>query len=69
MHRLNIIETVHWASFPIGFAIFFLIFSNASIIAKAVDGSTARVFCMLMGLVTQVYGGGISGNIMHEYEG
>jgi hypothetical protein len=79
---------VHWLSFPIGFCIFFLIFSNvgaiaqklpvlpsqglwaaASFLPEALKENTARVFFMLMGLVTQVFGGGIAGNLMHQYEG
>ena len=52
--RLSIIEAVHWASFPIGFSIFYLIFANVDNLALKLDISHAQVFCLMMGLITQV---------------
>lgn len=66
---LNLIEFIHWGSFPLGFYVAWIIFDNASAIATKLDGSMLRVFFLILGLLTQVYGGGITGNMMHEYEG
>ena len=66
---LNLIEITHWISFPIGFLVTFILFDNAPLIAPHVGNSNLRVFCLLLGLLSQVYGGGISGNMMHRYEG
>eukprot|EP00731_Ephydatia_muelleri_P020778 Em0013g505a len=66
---LNLIEITHWVSFPIGFLVTFILFDKALVIAPHVDNSNLRVFCLLLGLLSQVYGGGISGNMMHKYEG
>lgn len=42
---------------------------NAPKLAAHLDGDFSRVFFLLLGLLSQIYGGGISGNMMHEYEG
>jgi hypothetical protein len=65
---LNIIELVHWLSFPIGFYIAYYIFMNMDIIKLAVDNDRSRVFFLMLGLLSQVFGG--AGPIMmHMYEG
>lgn len=66
---LNLIELIHWASFPLGFWIMHFIFVHADKIAPHVGGDLSRVFFLLLGLACQVFSGGISGNLMHEYEG
>lgn len=66
---LNLIELIHWASFPLGFWIMHFIFVHANTIALHVEGDLSRVFLLILGLACQVFGGGISGNLMHEYEG
>ncbi|HEY9800135.1 MAG TPA: hypothetical protein V6D25_07235 [Leptolyngbyaceae cyanobacterium] len=66
---LNLIELIHWASFPLGFWVMDFIFVHADKIAPYVGGDLNRVFLLILGLSCQVFGGGISGNLMHEYEG
>jgi hypothetical protein len=39
------------------------------VIATHVDGDLLRVFWLQLGMACQVFGGGISGILMHEYEG
>lgn len=65
---LNLIEAIHWVSYLVGFYVTWIIFSNANILERSVDGSSFRVFLMILSLMTQVYGGGF-GITMHEYEG
>ncbi len=45
------------------------IFIHADRIAPYVGNDLNRVFLLILGLACQVFGGGISGNLMHEYEG
>ncbi|QNI70972.1 hypothetical protein [Cyanobium sp. NS01] len=66
---LNLVELIHWASFPLGFWILAYIFVHADVIATHVDGDLMRVFWLQLGMACQVFGGGISGILMHEYEG
>lgn len=66
---LNLIEVIHWASFPLGIYVLAYIFVHADVIALHVDGDRLRVFWLQLGLACQVFGGGISGIMMHEYEG
>lgn len=66
---LNLIELIHWASFPLGFYVLAYIFVHAEVIATHVDGDLLRVFWLQLGMACQVFGGGISGILMHEYEG
>uniref|UniRef100_A0A7S0XDA8 Uncharacterized protein n=1 Tax=Chromulina nebulosa TaxID=96789 RepID=A0A7S0XDA8_9STRA len=68
---LNLIEFIHWASFPIGFYVCYYIYSNANGLAQlpALGNDVNRVFFLILGLFCQIFGGGISGNMMHEYEG
>lgn len=66
---LNLIELIHWASFPLGIYVLAYIFVHADAIASHVDGDHLRVFWLQLGLACQVFGGGISGIMMHEYEG
>jgi hypothetical protein len=66
---LNLIELIHWASFPLGFYVLAYIFVHAPAIAVHVDGDLLRVFWLQLGMACQVFGGGISGILMHEYEG
>lgn len=68
---LNLIQFVHWASFPIGFALFWKLFSNASSLGQKINPNepSLGIFFILMAHVCQVFGGGISGNMMHQYEG
>lgn len=66
---LNLIELIHWASFPLGFWIMDFIFVHADKISPHVGNDLNRVFLLVLGLACQVFGGGISGNLMHEYEG
>ena len=42
---------------------------NAPKLAQILGGDYSRVFFLLLGLLSQIFGGGISGNMMHEYEG
>jgi hypothetical protein len=66
---LNLIELIHWASFPLGFYVLGYIFVHINSIAPHVDGNLLRVFWLQLGMACQVFGGGISGILMHEYEG
>jgi hypothetical protein len=68
---LNIIEFAHWVSFPIGFGVFWTIFSNIDKLGTKIDPTnpTSAAFFLLFAHVCQVFGGGISGNMMHQYEG
>jgi hypothetical protein len=66
---LNLIALIHWASFPLGFYVLAYIFVHADVIAVHVDGQLLRVFWLQLGMACQVFGGGISGILMHEYEG
>jgi hypothetical protein len=66
---LNLIELIHWASLPLGFYVLAYIFVHAPAIAAHVDGDLLRVFWLQLGMACQVFGGGISGILMHEYEG
>ncbi|MBE9172705.1 hypothetical protein IQ216_06270 [Cyanobium sp. LEGE 06143] len=66
---LNLVELIHWASFPLSFWILAYIFVHADVIASHVDGDLMRVFWLQLGIACQVFGGGISGILMHEYEG
>lgn len=61
---LNLIELVHWASFPLGFYVAHKVFVNAGVLSDALDGDVSRVFFIVLGLLCQVFGGGISGNMM-----
>ncbi len=45
------------------------IFINTAKILPWVGGDPTRVFLLILGLLCQVFGGGISGNLMHTYEG
>lgn len=63
---LNLVEAIHWASFPIGFFVAHYIYSHAALLAPAAPGG---VYFIVLGLLCQVFGGGISGNMMHVYEG
>eukprot|EP00553_Chaetoceros_curvisetus_P014910 CAMPEP_0204643020 /NCGR_PEP_ID=MMETSP0718-20130828/356_1 /ASSEMBLY_ACC=CAM_ASM_000674 /TAXON_ID=230516 /ORGANISM="Chaetoceros curvisetus" /LENGTH=370 /DNA_ID=CAMNT_0051664049 /DNA_START=43 /DNA_END=1155 /DNA_ORIENTATION=+ len=67
---LNIIELAHWVSFPIGFYIASFLFNNSSAIAEAGNwgGSTSQVFFIMLGILNQVFGGGMA-VLMHVYEG
>lgn len=67
---LNIIELAHWVSFPIGFYIASFLFNNSSAIAEAGNwaGSTNQVFLIMLGILNQVFGGGMA-VLMHVYEG
>lgn len=66
---LNLVEAIHWASFPLGFWILGYLFVHADTIATHLDGDRLRVFLLQLGLACQVFGGGISGILMHVYEG
>ena len=66
---LNLIELIHWASFPLGFYVLAYIFVHANSIALHVESDLLRVFWLQLGMACQVFGGGISGILMHEYEG
>ncbi|MEY2645213.1 MAG: hypothetical protein RLZZ611_1862 [Cyanobacteriota bacterium] len=66
---LNLVEAIHWASFPLGFWILGYLFVHADVIASHLDGDRLRVFLLQLGLACQVFGGGISGILMHIYEG
>jgi len=66
---LNLVEAIHWASFPLGFWILGYLFVHADAIAIPLDGDRLRVFLLQLGLACQVFGGGISGILMHIYEG
>jgi len=66
---LNLVEAIHWASFPLGFWILGYLFVHADVIAAHLDGDRLRVFLLQLGLACQVFGGGISGIMMHIYEG
>lgn len=66
---LNLVELIHWFSFPLGFWVLAYIFVHADVIATHVEGDHSRVFWLQLGLACQVFGGGISGIMMHEYEG
>lgn len=76
---LNLIETIHWASFPLGFYVVHFISVNGAAVAAHLPatlfglpsegGDPTRVFLLVLGLLCQVFGGGISGNMMHMYEG
>lgn len=66
---LNLVEAIHWASFPLGFWILGYLFVHADAIASHLDGDRLRVFLLQLGLACQVFGGGISGILMHIYEG
>ena len=61
---LNLIEQAHWASFPLGFHVAYFIFENASTLATVLDGSAARVFFIMLGVMCQVFGAGISRSMM-----
>jgi hypothetical protein len=52
--KLNLIETIHWASFPLGFCILHYIFVNAPKIGTYVGGYQTRVFFLLLGLFSRV---------------
>jgi len=68
---LNLVEWMHWVSFPIGFWLFWTMFNHMKELGSAINPSnpTFSVFFLLFAHVSQVYGGGISGNMMHQYEG
>ncbi|MFM7264857.1 MAG: hypothetical protein ACKOZW_04555 [Cyanobium sp.] len=66
---LNLVEAIHWASFPLGFWILAYLFVHAPVVATHLDGDLLRVFWLQLGLACQVFGGGISGILMHVYEG
>jgi hypothetical protein len=53
---LNIIEAIHWFSFPLGFAVARYMFSNATVLAGGLPGACGmdRVFCIILGLLCQV---------------
>ena len=58
---LNLIELIHWASFPLGFYVLAYIFVHADAIALHVDGDRLRVFWLQLGMACQVFCGGLSG--------
>ena len=62
---LNLIELIHWASLPLGFYVLAYIFVHAEVIATHVEGDLLRVFWLQLGIACQVFGGGISGILMH----
>lgn len=62
--KLNVIELVHWMSFPLGFFVAHYVFVNSEVIVTALGGDVSRVFFITLGLLCQVFGGGISGNLM-----
>lgn len=63
--KLNVIELIHWLSFPLGFYVAHYLFVNSEVLAKmALGGDMSRVFFIILGLLCQVFGGGISGNLM-----
>lgn len=68
---LNLIEFAHWVSFAIGFHLFWTMFNNIDKLGTAIKPGDPifGVFFLMFAHVTQVYGGGISGNMMHQYEG
>lgn len=61
---LNLVEWMHWVSFPIGFCLFWTMFNHLKESGSAINPSnpTFSVFFLLFAHVSQVYGGGISGN-------
>lgn len=67
---VNIIELAHWVSFPVGFQIALHLFRDASLIAAAGNwgGSPTGVFFIMLGILNQVFGGGMA-VLMHVYEG
>lgn len=67
---INIVELAHWVSFPIGFYLAFLLFTNATKLAAANhwNGSPTGVFFIMLGILNQVFGGGMA-VLMHVYEG
>ncbi|CAN0548744.1 unnamed protein product, partial [Laminaria digitata] len=60
---LNLIELTHWASFPLGFYVAHYIYENGHHIETVLDSSRTRLFCIMLGLLCQVFGSGISGGI------
>ena len=69
---LNLIELVHWISFPIGFYLVWTMFQNNIALGQAIGGTTRgmeAIAAMMLAHLCQVFGGGISGNMMHQYEG
>jgi hypothetical protein len=66
---LNIVELAHWVSFPIGFQLAHYLFTQAPTIAVGtLGGDTTRVFLIILGILNQVFGGGMA-VLMHVYEG
>jgi hypothetical protein len=66
---LNIIEFLHWSSFPLGFYVAAFIFKHQDEIAAiAFHDDRLRVFLVLQGLMCQVFAG-LAANLMHIYEG
>lgn len=65
---LNIIEAIHWASFPVGLYVTYYIFSNTAKIATYLPDGSDGVFWIILGLMFQIFGGGAA-NLMHAYEG
>lgn len=63
------VELAHWASFPIGFQLAFYLFTQAPKVAiGTLGGDTTRVFFIMLGILNQVFGGGMA-VLMHVYEG
>lgn len=60
---LNLIELTHWAVFPLGFFVASYLFDSAPTIETTLDSSPSRMFCIILGLLCQTFGGGISGGI------
>ena len=66
---LNVVELLHWVSFPIGFGLFYVMFRQASGLDAFAGGGQVGVFFLMLAHLSQTFGGGISGNMMHQYEG
>lgn len=66
---LSCIEAIHWFSFPLGFYVSGLIIARSDVVLTHLGGDPWRLFMLVLGLLSQVFGGGIAGNLMHEYEG
>lgn len=60
---LNLIELTHWAVFPLGFFVAHYLFDSAPTIENTLDSSPSRVFYIILGLLCQIFGVGISGGI------
>ncbi|KIZ07758.1 hypothetical protein MNEG_0203 [Monoraphidium neglectum] len=65
---LNCIKAIHWLSFPLGFWVAGFIVVHADKILPLVGNDPVRHYLLVLSVLTQVFGGGITGNMMHEYE-